>query len=33
LVAQQFRLGLGQGSVEQDGLGPSDQVGGGQCEL
>jgi hypothetical protein len=32
-VAQQFRLGLGQGSVEQDGLGPSDQVGGGQREL
>jgi len=32
-VAQQFRLDFGQGCVEQDGLGPRGEVGGGQREL
>jgi hypothetical protein len=32
-VAQRFRLGRGQLAVEQGGLGPGDQVGGGERQL
>ena len=32
-VAQLLRFGLRQGTVQQDRLGPGDQVGGGDREL
>src|SRR3954454_24218871 len=33
LVAQLLDLNLGEHAVEEDGLGPGDQVGGGQPQL
>jgi hypothetical protein len=33
LVAQILRFGVGQGAVQENGLGPGDQVGGGDREL